>query len=149
MSNSTAACAGCAARSWREAATLGDANTGPEAAAAWRLLLVGLAGGAFSGLLGVGGGAVIVPLLMALAFMDARRATATSLAAIAIIAVWSAASYAALGNVAWGLALVVGIPAVAGSIIGVRIRARVSTQAIARAFAVLLVVSAIALVVVG
>jgi hypothetical protein len=113
------------------------------------MLLVGLAGGAFSGLLGVGGGAVIVPLLMALAWMDARRATATSLAAIAIIAVWGAASYAVLGNVAWGLALVVGIPAVAGSVIGVRIRARVSTQVIARAFAILLLASAIALVVVG
>jgi len=112
-----------------------------------RLLVVGLAGGAFSGLLGVGGGAVIVPLLMALAWMDARHATATSLASIAIIAVWGVASYAALGNVDWLLAMVVGIPALAGTLIGVRLRARVSTRVIARAFAVLLLASAIALVV--
>ena len=109
--------------------------------------MVGLAGGAFSGLLGVGGGAVIVPLLMGLGWMDARHATATSLASIAIIAVWGVASYAALGNVDWLLALVVGIPALFGTLIGVRLRARVSTMVIARAFAVLLLASAIALVV--
>ena len=57
------------------------------------------------------------------------------------------ASYAALGNVDWLLAMVVGIPALAGTLIGVRLRARVSTQVIARAFAVLLLASAIALVV--
>lgn len=131
----------------RGATTPGHANTGGASLPVARLLVVGLAGGAFSGLLGVGGGAVIVPLLMALAWMDARHATATSLASIAIIAVWGVASYAALGNVDWLLALVVGIPALFGTLIGVRLRARVSTQAIARAFAVLLLASAIALVV--
>ncbi len=84
---------------------------------------------------------------MALAWMDARRATATSLASIAIIAVWGVVGYAALGNVHWGLALVVGVPALAGTVIGVRLRARVSTRLIARAFALLLVAGAISLVV--
>jgi len=42
---------------------------------------------------------------------------------------------------------VVGIPALAGTLIGVWLRARVSTRVIARAFAVLLLASAIALVV--
>lgn len=113
----------------------------------WRLLLVGAAGGAFSALFGVGGGVIMVPLLIMLCGYGSRAATATSLAAIALIALVGVATYGALGNVDWVAALLVGIPALLGVTIGVRVRARISAVVISRAFAVLLVVAAVLLLV--
>ena len=57
------------------------------AAAAWcSSLAIGTAGGLFSGLFGVGGGVVIVPLLVLWLGYGEREATGTSLGAIAIVA---------------------------------------------------------------
>lgn len=113
----------------------------------WRLLLVGAAGGAFSALFGVGGGVVMVPLMILLCGYDSRAATATSLAAIAVIALWGTVTYGLLGQVNWGLAAVVGIPALLGVVLGVRVRARISAVLISRVFAVVLLASAVLLVV--
>jgi uncharacterized membrane protein YfcA len=112
-----------------------------------RLLLIGAVGGAFSALFGVGGGVVMVPLLIMLCGYGSRAATATSLAAIAVIAAFGVATYGALGNVDWVAAALVGIPALAGVTLGVRVRARISAVAISRAFAVLLVAAAVVLLV--
>jgi len=112
-----------------------------------RLLLVGAAGGAFSALFGVGGGVVIVPLLIGLCGYGARAATATSLAAIAVIACVGVATHGALGNVDWLAAALVGLPALIGVSLGVRVRARISPEAISRLFVVLLIVAAVLLVV--
>src|SRR4051794_41069475 len=51
-----------------------------------QLAAVGTAAGLFSGLFGVGGGAVMVPLLVLWLGYGEREATGTSLAAIAVIA---------------------------------------------------------------
>lgn len=113
----------------------------------WRLLVVGAAGGAFSALFGVGGGVVMVPLLMLLCGYGSRAATATSLAAIAIIAAVGVATYGAVGKVDWLAAVLIGIPALLGVTLGVKVRARISAVMISRAFAVLLVIAAALLVV--
>lgn len=108
-----------------------------------RLLLIGAAAGTFSALFGVGGGTVLVPLMVMVLGYGVRAATATSLAAVAIIAVWGVATYGALGNIDWLLALLIGLPALGGVMIGLRVRARMSTVAITRLFAVLLVAVAV------
>src|ERR1035438_9145827 len=56
-----------------------------------RLMAIGTLAGLFSGLFGVGGGSVIVPLLVLWLGYDERAATATSLAAIVFIAGFAAA----------------------------------------------------------
>ena len=56
-----------------------------------RLVLIGLVAGTFSSLFGVGGGIVIVPLLLLVVGFGAREATATSLGAIVITALGTAA----------------------------------------------------------
>ncbi|HXD70669.1 MAG TPA: TSUP family transporter, partial [Gaiellales bacterium] len=58
------------------------------------LVGIGLAAGFLSGVLGIGGGIVIVPLLVALVAYAPKRAMATSLAAILFTAVAAAASHA-------------------------------------------------------
>jgi len=154
MSNSSAArAASCRRLRARSAITSFEEVTSPEANSALtrgfvlRLVAVGAAGGALSALFGVGGGVVMVPLLILLCGYTSRTATATSLAAIAIIALWGTVTYGLLGNVDWGLAALVGIPALLGVVVGVRVRARISAVLISRVFAVVLVASAVLLVV--
>ena len=107
------------------------------------LAAIGLASGLFASLFGVGGGIVVVPLLMGLLAYDARAATATSLAAIIFTATVGAATHGALGNVHWGTALLVGVPAMAGVALGVAVKERISSRALTYGFAALLVAVAI------
>ena len=111
-----------------------------------RLAVIATAAGAFSGLFGVGGGTIIVPLLILWLGYEEREATGTSLAAIIVIALVAAAAHALYGNVDPKLAAAVAGPAVVGVVVGVAIQQRVSERAISGVFAVVLVVSAIALV---
>lgn len=106
-------------------------------------MLIGLVAGLFSSLFGVGGGVVLVPLLIALLAYDARIATATSLAAIVFTATFGTLAHGALGNVEWGTALLVGVPAMAGVNLGLWIKARLSSAALTYAFALLLVAVAV------
>jgi hypothetical protein len=112
----------------------------------WRLAAIGTATGAFSGLFGVGGGAIIVPLLVLWLGYDERVATGTSLAAIAITAAWAAAVHGLLGNVDVTKGLLMGIPAVGGVVAGTWLQQRVPVRVIAGLFALLLFASAAALV---
>ena len=111
-----------------------------------RLAAIAVAAGAFSGLFGVGGGALIVPLLVLWLSYDERVATGTSLAAICVIAVAAAATHGLLGNVDFVKGVLIGLPAVGGVLAGTAIQQRLPTRAIAGLFAVLLVISAVVLV---
>ena len=75
---------------------------------------IGAVAGLFSALFGVGGGIVIVPLLVILCGIAPKPATGTSLAAIGLTALFGAIAYGILGDVHWGEAATVGLPAVAG-----------------------------------
>ena len=111
-----------------------------------RLLVIGTAAGVFSGLFGVGGGTIIVPLLILWFGYGERVATGTSLAAIAVIAVWGVATHGALGNVDVAKGLLIGVPAVGGVIAGAALQQRISPRVVSGVFAALLVGSAVALV---
>ena len=111
-----------------------------------RLAAIATVAGAFSGLFGVGGGAIIVPLLVLWLGYGQREATGTSLAAIVIIGALAAAAHAAYGNVDLAKALLVAAPAIGGVLAGTAIQQRISERAVAGAFIVLLLASAAALV---
>jgi uncharacterized membrane protein YfcA len=100
---------------------------------------IGTMAGLFSGLFGVGGGVVIVPLLVLWLGFGEREATGTSLAAIVIIAAVATAVHGAYGNVHVRDGMLVGLPAVAGVVAGAELQRRISTRAISLIFAVLLV----------
>ncbi len=111
-----------------------------------KLVAIGTAAGLFSGLFGVGGGSVIVPLLVLWLGYQERAATATSLAAIVFIAGFAAATQGLYGNVHVLDAVLVGVPAVAGVLIGTWLQQRVHNRAISLMFAAVLVASAVELV---
>ncbi|WP_395819332.1 sulfite exporter TauE/SafE family protein [Curtobacterium flaccumfaciens] len=85
------------------------------------LVAIGVLAGVLSGLFGVGGGVIVVPALMAFAQMDQRRASATSLVAIAPAAVVGAVTYAVQGEVHWLAALTLAVGSVIGAPIGARL----------------------------
>jgi hypothetical protein len=81
-------------------------------------LVIGAIGGLLSGLFAVGGGVVMVPLLVALARLDMRNASATSLAAIVPAAVGGSMIYLFHGEIDLLAAAPISIGAVFGSMIG-------------------------------
>ena len=83
-----------------------------------RLVAIGLAAGVSSAFFGVGGGIVAVPLLILVAGLSERPATATSLLAIAITASAGVVAYGLRGQIDVGYAALVGIPAAAGALAG-------------------------------
>ena len=112
-----------------------------------RLVGIGLVAGLFSAVFGVGGGIVIVPLLILVAGFDGRSAAATSLAAIGITALAGTLLYGFEGHLDPGHAALVGLPAAAGAVVGTTVQQRVSPRRLTLAFAALLVVIAVGLLV--
>jgi uncharacterized protein len=84
-----------------------------------QLVAIGVLGGVLSGLLGVGGGIVMVPLLVFWARYGQREAHAASLGAIIPISIAGIATYGAAGQVRPAPALAL----VAGSVLGARLGA--------------------------
>ena len=100
-----------------------------------RLVLIGIVAGFFSALFGVGGGILIVPLLIFLAAHQARTATATSLAAIGLIALAGTVAYAVRGHVDVVAAAAVGLPAAAGALAGTTLQQRLANRTLTLLFA--------------
>ena len=111
----------------------------------WALVGIGLLAGFLSGMFGIGGGIVIVPLLVLLAQFPRRLAAGTSLGAIVPAAIVGVASYAVLGNVDWLMALILVVGSVIGAQIGAHLLHRLPVLAIRWAFIVFLVAVAVSL----
>jgi len=112
-----------------------------------RLAAIGTAGGLVSGLFGGGGGAVVVPLLIIWLGYGEREATGTSLAAIVPTAAIGVAAQALYGNVHVVDGLMIGLPALAGVVLGTHLQQRVRGETVRALFALLLVAAAVELVV--
>ncbi|MDQ3765920.1 MAG: sulfite exporter TauE/SafE family protein [Actinomycetota bacterium] len=117
---------------------------GPRTAKSWLVPAgMGLVAGLTSGLLGVGGGIVMVPMLtMGLAFTQ-HRAHATSLAAIVPIAAVAAVTYAAHGEVDYQVAAFLATGSLVGAPLGARLMARSGEGALKAMFGILLLSVAI------
>jgi uncharacterized membrane protein YfcA len=111
-----------------------------------RLAAIGTAAGLFSGLFGVGGGTVIVPLLILWIGYGEREATGTSMLVIAFIATFATIVDAGYGNVRPYDALLLGLPAIGGVLLGTSLQQRIETRSISLLFAAVLVAAAIELV---
>jgi uncharacterized membrane protein YfcA len=122
-----------------------DRELDPSNHKALELAAIGTLAGVFSGLFGVGGGTVMVPLLVLWLGYGPREATGTSLAAIVFIAGFAAATQGAYGNVDVRDAVLIGIPAMGGVLIGTWLQQRFATRSISLLFAVVLVASAVEL----
>jgi uncharacterized membrane protein YfcA len=112
-----------------------------------KLAAIATVAGAFSGLFGVGGGTVIVPLLVLWFGYSEHLATGTSLAAIVLIGLFAATAHGLYGNVDFAKGMLVGVPAVAGVVAGTALQQRLSGRTVSLLFAGLLVAVAIKLLI--
>src|SRR5881296_1665741 len=87
---------------------------------------MGLVAGFLSGLLGVGGGIVMVPVMSGVLGMPLKRALGTSLVIIGFMVIPGTVVHAALGHINWAIFLWLAIGVIPGAAIGSRwaVRAR-------------------------
>lgn len=107
----------------------------------------GTGAGVVSGLFGVGGGIVLVPYLVLLRGWEQKRAQATALVMVAMAATAGLIGYARADLVAWGPAAIVLVGGLTGAVIGSALVARLRSWVLQIAFACLLLVVAVRLVI--
>jgi len=108
-----------------------------------QLLAIGLAGGVLSGLLGVGGGIVMVPLLVIWAGYAQRDAHAMSLGAIVPISVAGVLTYGIAGQVRLPEAIALAVGAVGGARVGAGLLSRLGDRPLKLAFGSFLIAVAV------
>lgn len=108
----------------------------------WLLILGGLGAGILSGLLGVGGGIVLVPFLVAAAGLAQKSAQATSLFAIVFTAVAGAIAYASHGTVLLVPSVLIVVGGLIGSWLGAELVHRLPERTVRLVFALVMVVAA-------
>jgi len=110
-----------------------------------RFLVFGFIAGVSSGLFGIGGGVVMVPLLVVVASFDQHRAHATSLAAGAFLGAAGGVTYALAGDVHLVAAGMLAAGALIGAPMGARLMHRIPADRLEIAFGSLLVAVAVVL----
>ncbi|MCV2393612.1 sulfite exporter TauE/SafE family protein [Actinotalea sp. M2MS4P-6] len=107
------------------------------------LILIGAAGGVLSGMFGVGGGIIMVPLLLSFGGMDQRQAASTSLVAVLPTSIVGSISYLARGEADLRIGALVAIGGIVGSLIGTWLLRRLPMAALRWMFIVLLLAVAL------
>lgn len=107
------------------------------------LIIIGLLAGALSGLVGVGGGIIMVPLLVLFLGFNQFQAQGTSLAVLLVpttaIAVFN---YYKQGYVNWKFALVIAVFFLVGSFFGSKLALSLDQKMLKKVFSVVLIVIA-------
>ena len=116
----------------------GAPNGSPESTG--KLIAIGAVTGLYSGFLGLGGGFVLVPMLTRWLGFTIKRAIATSLVAITILAVPATVTHALLGHVDWRIAGLLALGVIPGAIVGARITLGAADRSIRLSFAIVLLV---------
>lgn len=102
------------------------------------LIALGSVTGLLSGLFGIGGGILLVPMLVGVLHFSQRLAAGTSVAAILPAAIAGGISYGLQGNVDWLAALALAIGVIIGAQLGALLLSRAPTQFLRWAFMIFL-----------
>jgi uncharacterized protein len=97
-----------------------EAASAPEALREswWLLGLIGVAAGALSGLLGIGGGILMVPAFVTLVGLPLKDTIATSLACVGVFAIPGTITHAIQGDINWTFALALAAGVIPGARFG-------------------------------
>jgi uncharacterized membrane protein YfcA len=104
------------------------------------LVLIGLTAGVLSGLIGIGGGIIMVPLLLLMGFTQ-QQAQGTSLAALLPpVTLLAVLNYHKAGYIDWRFAIVISLVFVVGGYFGSNLAIHVDQKILKKIFAVVLLV---------
>lgn len=102
------------------------------------LAIIGLLAGFLSGVLGIGGGVIMVPLLLLIGFTQ-HQAQGTSLAAmLPPVTLLAVLQYSKEGHVDWKLALVISATFIIGGLFGSKIAIAIDEKLLKRIFGILM-----------
>ena len=107
------------------------------------LLIVGSIAGYLSGMFGVGGGVILVPLQVLFLRFGLKNAVRNSLAVVLVASCFSTFGHAILGNIIFKDAFLIGLGGVAGAQIGARLVPKISERIMAQLFMIVLFMLAI------
>ncbi len=111
------------------------------------LIIIGLLGGLFSGLLGVGGGIVMIPLMIFALGFSQHEAQGTSLAVLAVpVTLIAAYNYYDAGHVNWKYAAVIAVTFVVGAYFGSKFAISIDQGMLKKVFGFILIVVALRLI---
>ena len=107
---------------------------------------IGLGAGLASGYVGVGGGFIMGPLMLALIGIPMKKASGTSLIAVMILAIPGVIEQGLLGNINYTAGIMVAVGSIPGAVIGARLVRKVPERILRFIFGGFLIVAAILLV---
>ena len=111
------------------------------------LIVIGLLAGILSGLVGVGGGILMIPLLIMFLGLTQHQAQGTALfAMLPPIGILAAMNYYKAGFVKWEYAAVIALAFVVGGYFGSKLSISLPAQTIRRVFGVIMLMGAIKLI---
>jgi uncharacterized membrane protein YfcA len=108
---------------------------------------LGFVSGVISGLLGVGGGIILVPLLIFVLKLDIHVAVATTMFTMIFTALAGVVQHFVLGNVNFEFALMLGVGSMLGTQIGAYIYKRASNTILRGVFAVILLAISVEMII--
>jgi uncharacterized protein len=109
--------------------------------------VIGFGNGVLGGLLGVGGGILLIPIMLYGYGFDVRRTAGTGILMVLVVAVVGTVQHARMGNVHLGLVVVLMIGAALAAQVGASLTRTLSANALRRGLAIILLVTAGALIV--
>ena len=112
-----------------------------------KAVAIGMAAGMASGFVGLGGGFIMVPLMVAVLGLPMRLASGTSLIAVMILALPATIAQCALGNVDYLAGIAVACGSIPGAMLGARLMNRVPERTLRLTFAAFLAVAAVMMLV--
>jgi hypothetical protein len=111
------------------------------------LIIIGLLAGILSGLVGVGGGILMIPLLIIFLGLTQHQAQGTALfAMLPPIGILAAINYYKEGFVKWEYAIVIAFTFVIGGYLGSKLSLSLPPQMVRRIFGVIMLIGAIKLI---
>ena len=111
------------------------------------LIIIGLLAGILSGLVGVGGGIIMIPLLIILLGLTQHQAQGTALfAMLPPIGILAAMNYFKQGFVKWEYAVVIALTFVVGGYFGSKLSLSLPPQTVRRVFGVIMLIGGIKLI---